>query len=34
MRDQIAHIVSAYVKGNAVPSVQLPALITQVGALL
>jgi predicted transcriptional regulator len=34
MRDQIAKIVIAYVKGNAVPSAQLPALITQVGAFL
>ena len=34
MRDQIAKIVSAYVKGNAVASAELPALITQVAAFL
>jgi predicted transcriptional regulator len=34
MRDQVAKIVSAYVKGNAVPSAELPGLITQVGAFL
>ena len=32
MRNYIAKIVSAYVKGNAVPSAELPALIAKVGA--
>ena len=34
MRDQIAKIVGAYVKGNAVAPGELPALISQVGAFL
>jgi predicted transcriptional regulator len=34
MHDHIAKIVRAYLKGNAVPSAQLPALISQVGAFL
>lgn len=34
MRDQIAKIVSAYVKGNPVPPAELAGLITQIGAFL
>jgi predicted transcriptional regulator len=34
MRDEIARIVSAYVRGNAVAPAELPALISQVGAFL
>jgi predicted transcriptional regulator len=34
MREHIAKIVSAYVKGNAVSQAELPALIARVGAVL
>ena len=34
IRDDVAKILSAYVKGNAVAPDELPALIAQVGALL
>ena len=34
MREQIAEIVSAYVKRNTIPSADLPALISQVGETL
>jgi predicted transcriptional regulator len=34
MRDHIAKIVSAYVKGNTVSQAELPALIADVGAFL